>query len=291
MKKSILKTLVFTLFLFSTEKGISQNSEIGLSDLSTTDELFKIKNTITENNSIDFLKQFYVVSLAENISKNKELIIALNDIIKNDNFSCEKLNSKKIQIFLKNCKTKKELLQEIEKNQYDSFSFFDNKIDEGLRDYNISKLTGEVFGVSVRGCGSAGGYCDQFILVSDFDNESPAFFEGSEFIDGIIFTAKRKLESKLKTTFQRQHAKAMSFGTTKINDEEYMTIPFFEGKENPGGFVYNLIIAYNFNTNKYYYLYDSPNLESDNWKGDKVDFDNDSYTWVTEKNPNWKLVD
>ena len=27
MKKSILKTLVFTLFLFSTEKVISQNSE------------------------------------------------------------------------------------------------------------------------------------------------------------------------------------------------------------------------------------------------------------------------
>ena len=124
MKKSILKVLVFTLFLMGTEKGISQNSAIGLSDLSSTDELFKIKNTITENNSIDFLKQFYVVSLVENISKNKELIFALNDIIKNDNFSCEKLNSKKIQTFLKNCKTKKELLQEIEKNQYDSFSFF-----------------------------------------------------------------------------------------------------------------------------------------------------------------------
>jgi len=290
MKKSILKVLVFTLFLMGTEKGISQNSAIGLSDLSSTDELFKIKNTITENNSIDFLKQFYVVSLVENISKNKELIFALNDIIKNDNFSCEKLNSKKIQTFLKNCKTKK-LLQEIEKNQYDSFSFFDSKIEEGIRDYNISKLTDEVFGVSVRGCGSAGGYCDQFMLVSEFDNESPAFFEGSEFIDGIIFTAKRKLENKLKTTFHRQDAKAMSLGTTKINDEEYITLPFFEGKENPGGFLYNLIIAYNFKQNKYYYLHDSPNLENDNWKHDKNDMDFDSYTWVTEKNPNWRLID
>ena len=80
MKKSIFKALVFTLFLFGTEKGISQNSDIEISDLNTTDELFKIKNTINENNSVDFLKHFYVVSLVENISKNDELIFALNNI-------------------------------------------------------------------------------------------------------------------------------------------------------------------------------------------------------------------
>jgi hypothetical protein len=98
MKKSIFKALVFTLFLFGTEKGISQNSDIEISDLNTTDELFKIKNTVTENNSVDFLKQFYVVSLVENISKNEELIFALNNVIKNDDFSCGELNNKKEKV-------------------------------------------------------------------------------------------------------------------------------------------------------------------------------------------------
>lgn len=75
MKKSILKALFFTLFLFGTQKGISQSSNLELTDLKTTDELFKIKNTITENNSIDFLKQFYIVSLVENKSLPSESLI------------------------------------------------------------------------------------------------------------------------------------------------------------------------------------------------------------------------
>jgi len=130
MKKSILKTLVFTLFLFSTEKVISQNSEIEFSDLKTTDEIFKIKNTVTENNSIDFLKHFYVVSLAENISKNEELTsaltYALGNIIKSElNFSCIALNSKKVFNFLKKSKSKNEIIEEIEKNNFENFTYLE----------------------------------------------------------------------------------------------------------------------------------------------------------------------
>ena len=258
MKKSILKTLVFTLFLFSTEKVISQNSEIEFSDLNSTDEIFKIKNTVTENNSIDFLKHFYVVSLAENISKNEELTsaltFALGNIIKSElNFSCIALNSKKVFNFLKKSKSKNEIIEEIEKNRFENFSFFDSEIEEGTRDFNLIKLTNEVYALNVRACGSGGGYHDQFILISDSESE-PNFTIEEDFINGIMFTAEQKLEKLLKTTLSRQYAKAQNYGTTKINGEDYITLPFYEGKEDPGGFMYNLIIAYNFKNNKFYYL-------------------------------------
>ena len=135
MKKSILKALFFTLFLFGTQKGISQSSNLELTDLKTTDELFKIKNTITENNSIDFLKQFYIVSLVENKSKNEELIFALNNIIEKDNFTCGELNAKKVENFIKKCKSKTELLKEIENNYEASGSFIEEGAEEGVKDY------------------------------------------------------------------------------------------------------------------------------------------------------------
>ena len=295
MKKSILKTLVFTLFLFSTEKVISQNSEIEFSDLKTTDEIFKIKNTVTENNSIDFLKHFYVVSLAENISKNEELTsaltFALGNIIKSElNFSCIALNSKKDFNYLKKSKSKNEIIEEIEKNRFENFSFFDSEIEEGTRDFNLIKLTNEVYALNVRACGSGGGYHDQFLLVHNFDAENPSFFDNAQFLEGIFYTSKAKLEKKFNTKFNRQFAKAQNFGTTKINGEDYITLPYYQGDENPGGFYYVLIIAYNFKSNSFYYIYDNPNSENDNWKRDRNDLDSQFYTWVTEKNPDWKQL-
>ena len=296
MKKSILKTLVFTLFLFSTEKVISQNSEIEFSDLKTTDEIFKIKNTVTENNSIDFLKHFYVVSLAENISKNEELTsaltYALGNIIKSElNFSCIALNSKKVFNFLKKSKSKNEIIEEIEKNNFENFTFFEfeGEIEEGTRDFELIKLTNEVYALNVRSCGSGGGYHDQFILISDSESE-PNFTIEEDFINGIMFTAEHKLEKLLKTTLSRQYAKAQNYGTTKINGEDYITLPYYQGDENPGGFYYVLIIAYNFKSNSFYYIYDNPNSENDNWKRDRNDLDFQFYTWVTEKNPDWKQL-
>jgi len=290
MKKSILKALFFTLFLFGTQKGISQSSNLELTDLKTTDELFKIKNTITENNSIDFLKQFYIVSLVENKSKNEELIFALNNIIEKDNFTCGELNAKKVENFIKKCKSKTELLKEIENNYEASGSFIEEGAEEGIKDYQLIKLTNEVYGLNSRACGSGGGYHDQFVLISTSESES-RFILGEDFISGIMFTAKRKLESKLKTTFERQSAKAQSHGTTKINGEDYVTLPYYQGNENPGGFMYNLIIAYSFKTNKFFYLHDNPNSETDDWKRDKKDMDFQYYTWVTEKNPKWIAIE
>ena len=290
MRISITNALIFMLFVFISENGFSQNSNLEISDLNSTDELFKIKNTITENNSIDFLKQFYVVSLVENTSKNKELIFALNNIIKKDNFSCGDLNNKKIENFIKNCKSKSQLLKEIETNFDVSGSFLESNAEDGIKNYNIEKLTDEVYTINSKACGSGAGYYDQFVLISTFENELH-FKQGEDFINGLMFTAERKLESTLKTTFERQYAKAQNYGTTKIKGENCITLPFYEGNENPGGFMYNLIIAYSFKNNKFYYLYDSPKSESDNWKRDKEDIDFQFYTCVTEKNPNWKSVE
>lgn len=289
MKKSIFKALVFTLFLFGTEKGISQNSDIEISDLNTTDELFKIKNTINENNSVDFLKHFYVVSLVENISKNDELIFALNNIIKKENFTCSDLINKKVENFIKNCKSKSDLLKEIESNFEASGSFIEAGAEGGIKNFTIEKLTDEVYAINSRACGSGAGYHDQFVLISDFETDSFRFIQGDEFINGIMFTAKRKLEDFLKVSLHEQKAKVQTYGKATINGEEYITLPYFEG-ENIGGFQYNLIIAYNFKTNKFYYLYDSRKSEKDNWKQDKEDIDFQFYTWVTEKNPNWKSL-
>lgn len=292
MKISILKTIAFiSIFLFS-ESVISQNSEFETSTfISTSDELFKIKNTITENNSVDFLRQFYVLSLVETVSQNEYLKSAVLSIIDKDNFSCVELDSRKVFNFLKKSKSKNEILKEIEKNNVDNFTFFEGEIEEGTRDFALIKLTNETYALNVRACGSGGGYHDQFLLVNNFDSENPSFFNGNQFLEGIFFTAKSKLEKKFNTKFNRQFAKAQNFGTTKINGEDYITLPYYQGDENPGGFYYVLIIAYNFKSNSFYYIYDNPNSENDNWKRDRNDLDSQFYTWVTEKNPNWKTVE
>lgn len=291
MKISILKTLVITLTLLLSENVICQNSEFELTGSISTDDLFKNKNLVTQENSIDFLRQFYALSLVEQISQNEELKFAVLYIIDKDNFSCIGLNSKKVFNFLKKSKSKNEIIEEIEKNRFENFSFFDSEIEEGTRDFNLIKLTNEVYALNVRACGSGGGYHDQFLLVHNFDAENPSFFDNAQFLEGIFYTSKAKLEKKFNTKFNRQFAKAQNFGTTKINGEDYITLPYYQGDENPGGFYYVLIIAYNFKSNSFYYIYDNPNSENDNWKRDRNDLDSQFYTWVTEKNPNWKTVE
>ena len=99
MKISILKTLVITLTLLLSENVICQNSEFELTGSISTDDLFKNKNLVTQENSIDFLRQFYALSLVEQISQNEELKFAVLYIIDKDNFSCIGLNSKKVLNF------------------------------------------------------------------------------------------------------------------------------------------------------------------------------------------------
>lgn len=291
MKISILKTLVITLTLLLSENVICQNSEFELTESISTDGLFKNKNLVTEENSIDFLRQFYALSLVEQISQNEKLKFAVLHIIDKDKFSCIGLNSKKVFNFLKKSKSKNEILKEIEKNNFENFTFFEGEIEEGTRNFQLIKLTNETYALNVRACGSGAGYHDQFLLVHNFDAENPSFVDGDQFLEGIFYTAKSKLEKKFNTKFNRQFAKAQNFGTTKINGEDYITLPYYQGDENPGGFYYVLIIAYNFKSNSFYYIYDNPNSENDNWKRDRNDLDFQFYTWVTEKNPNWKTVE
>lgn len=291
MKISILKTLVITLTLLLSENVICQNSEFELTELISTDELFKTKNLVTEENSVDFLRQFYVLSLVEKISQSEDLKLGVLNIIDKDIFSCSELDAKKVLNFIKKSKTKNEILKEIEKNFNSPNSFFNENAEEGIAEFELLKLTKETYALNARVCGSGAGYHNQFLLVHNFDTINPNFIDGDKFLEGIFFTAKSKLEKKLNAKFNRQFAKMQNFGTTQINGEDYITLPYYQGNENIGGFLYDLIIAYNFKSNSFYYIYDNPNSENDNWKRDRNDLDFQFYTWVTEKNPNWKTVE
>lgn len=291
MKISILKTLVITLTLLLSENVICQNSEFELTELISTDELFKTKNLVTEENSVDFLRQFYVLSLVEKISQSEDLKLGVLNIIDKDIFSCSELDAKKVLNFIKKSKTKNEILKEIEKNFNSPNSFFNENAEEGIAEFELLKLTKETYALNARVCGSGAGYHNQFLLVHNFDTINPNFIDGDKFLEGIFFTAKSKLEKKLNAKFNRQFAKMQNFGTTQINGENYITLPYYQGNENIGGFLYDLIIAYNFKSNSFYYIYDNPNSENDNWKRDRNDLDFQFYTWVTEKNPNWKTVE
>lgn len=291
MKISILKTLVITLSLLLSENVICQNSEFELTELISTDELFKTKNLVTEENSVDFLRQFYALSLVEKISQSEDLKLAVLNIIDKDIFSCSELDVKKVLNFIKKSKTKNEILKEIEKNFNSPNSFFNETAEEGIVEFELLKLTEETYALNAKVCGSGAGYHNQFLLVHNFDTVNPNFIDGDKFLEGIFFTAKSKLEKKLNAKFNRQFAKMQNFGTTQINGEDYITLPYYQGNENIGGFLYDLIIAYNFKSNSFYYIYDNPNSENDNWKRDRNDLDFQFYTWVTEKNPNWKTVE
>lgn len=291
MKISILKTLVITLTLLLSENVICQNSEFELTELISTDELFKTKNLVTEENSVDFLRQFYAISLVEKISQSEDLKLGVLNVIDKDIFSCSELDAKKVLNFIKKSKTKNEILKEIEKNFNSPNSFFNENAEEGIAEFELLKLTKETYALNARVCGSGAGYHNQFLLVHNFDTVNPNFIDGDKFLEGIFFTAKSKLEKKLNTKFNRQFAKMQNFGTTQINGEDYITLPYYQGNENIGGFLYDLIIAYNFKNNSFYYIYDNPNTENDNWKHDRNDLDSQLYTWVTEKNPNWKTVE
>ena len=291
MKISILKTLVITLTLLLSENVICQNSEFELTELISTDELFKNKNLVTEENSVDFLRQFYALSLVEKISQSEDLKLAVLNIIDKDIFSCSELDVKKVLNFIKKSKTKNEILKEIEKNFNSPNSFFNETAEEGIAEFELLKLTEETYALNAKVCGSGAGYHNQFLLVHNFDAVNPNFIDGDKFLEGIFFTAKSKLEKKLNAKFNRQFAKMQNFGTTQINGEDYITLPYYQGNENIGGFLYDLIIAYNFKSNSFYYIYDNPNSENDNWKRDRNDLDFQFYTWVTEKNPKWKTVE
>ena len=80
-------------------------------------------------------------------------------------------------------------------------------------------------------------------------------------------------------------------GTKLINGEDYITTAYAEGEIESYRPIYNLIIACNLKNNKIFYLYDSPKSENDNWKYDVETLDGAEFSWVTEKNPDWKQLD
>lgn len=286
MRKILLVSLLTITLVSCTQKKEVKN----FTEVNSTDELFKLKSKINETNSVDFLKHFYAVSVVEefqnNSPKKNELIKEFDKIIKdNINFSCIEINKNKVIDVLKKCNSKEQLVKEI----YENKSFFDDaELEEGIRNYEIIKLTEQAYAIYGKVCG--GGDSDKHLLISDINKNTKDFILGESYIDKKTKPAIEKLQSNLKTKFSFANAAILNYGSAKINGEEFITTAYFEGEITSNRPAHNLIIACNLNNNKIYYLYDSPKTEKDNWKHDVEKLDSEAFTWVTEKNPDWKQL-
>ena len=127
--------------------------------------------------------------------------------------------------------------------------------------------------------------------ISDIDKNSKDFMLGESYMDTKTKPALEKLQSILKTKFTFANPAVLNYGSAKINGEDYITTAYAEGEIESYRPIYNLIIACNLKNNKIFYLYDSPKSENDNWKYDVETLDGAEFSWVTEKNPDWKQLD
>lgn len=287
MRKILLVSLLAITLVSCAKKEEVKN----FTEVNSTDELFGLKSSINETNSVDFLKHFYVVSVVEEFQndshKRNELIKEFDKIIKdNVNFSCIEIDKNKVLEVLKKCNSKEQLIKEISENK----SFFDDsELEEGIRNYEIIKLTEQSFAIYGKVCG--GNDSDKYLLISDIDKNTKDFILGESYIDKKTKLAIEKLQSDLKTKFTFANPAVLNYGSAKINGEDYITTAYAEGEIESYRPIYNLIIACNLKNNKIFYLYDSPKSENDNWKHDVETLDGAEFSWVTEKNPDWKQLD
>lgn len=286
MRKILLVSLLTITIVSCAKKEVVKN----FSEVNSTDELFELKSSINETNSLEFLKHFYAVSVVEEFlndsPKKNEFIKGFDKILKeNQNFSCIEIDKNKVLEILKKCNSKEQLIKEISESK----SFFNApESEEGIRDYEIIKLTEQAYAIYGRVCGSGTGDCDKYLLLSDIDKNTKDFIFGESYMNKKTKTAIEKLQSNLKTKFTLANPACLNYGSTKINGEDYITTAYAEGEIESYRPIYNLILAYNLKNNKIFYLYDSPKSENDNWKHDVEKLDGTEFSWVTEKNPNWK---
>ena len=151
MRKILLVSLLTITLVSCAKKEEVKN----FTEVNSTDELFELKSSINETNSVDFLKHFYVVSVVEEFQndspKRNELIKEFDKIIKdNVNFSCIEIDKNKVLEVLKKCNSKEQLIKEISENK----SFFDDtELEEGIRNYEIIKLTEQSYAIYGKVCG------------------------------------------------------------------------------------------------------------------------------------------
>ena len=153
----------------------------------------------------------------------------------------------------------------------------------------IIKLTEQAYAIYGKVCG--GGDSDKHLLISDINKNTKDFILGESYIDKKTKPVIEKLQSNLKTKFTFANPICLNYGSAKINGEDYITTAYAEGEIESYRPIYNLIIACNLKNNKIFYLYDSPKSENDNWKHDVETLDGSEFSWVTEKNPDWKQLD
>lgn len=276
MKKTLISSFVLCLTLLSCKKENKQEQKISdFKSVTTIEELMSFKGKITENEQTAFLNKFVVLNTIDSTFKKSnsfERKTLINFLDKNVSYSCNQLSTnKELEKVLKNCKTKEEI-----------FDKYSTLVGDGFTSYEVISLTDNVVNLMVKGCGTENRL---------FKYESGKFetLDTAKLNKNLNINIER-LQKNLKTTFNRQQGKYVTYDSTTINGKKYFTIPFYE--EIPGddcsgcSYRYNLLIALNLEFNKFFYLYDNPKIKSDDWKYDS-DYNEQGSTNISEKNPNW----
>lgn len=290
MKKLSISILItFMMFSSCKENNEIKNTETIKNEVLEIDELFTVKEKISKHEQLNFIKDFYALTVVDTmLMKDKSLdrialTRAIKELVKDFGFSGTEIDNNKLNEALKNSKTKYELANAIYDNDIEK-----SLASDGLITYDIEKLTDNIFKIYRKDRASMGG-SDLLFKYSDEDFSRI----DEDMLKKLVAPSLNLVSKKLNRKFYRQSAKFDTYTSTTIEGEKYFTIPYYENYNDEGGagYQFNLLIAYN--GNKFYYLYDDPRTDSDNWifeeDGSKVGFVEFGATGVP-LNPKWTLI-
>lgn len=290
MKKVVFSSLfLFVLLLSCKENNEIKNSEIIKKEESEIDQLFALKNEITKTEQLNFISNFYALTVVDTmLNKDKtlnksELTKVIKQLVKDGGLSGTQINENQLNEILKKSKTKYELANAI----YEDFE--KGLTGDGLITYDIEKLTDNIFKIYQKDRASMGGSD----LLYKYENGKYLPIE-KEKLEKLVSPGLIAISQKLKRKFERQNGKYQTYDSTIIENEQYMTVPYYEvipGDDCSGcAFKYNLLIATNLINGKFYYIYDDPKNKNDDWKNDS-EYNEHGATVVTEKKPKWIKIE
>jgi hypothetical protein len=290
MKKVFISSLFLFILVSSCKKNDEiQNSSIIKIEKSEIDELFALKDKITKNEQLNFISDFYALTVIDTmLNKNKTLnrialTKVLKGLVKDGGFSGTQLNDNMLNEVLKNSKTKNELANAI--YEYDVEK---GLTSDGLVTYDIEKLTDNIFKIYYKDRLAMAGND----LLYKYENEEYSFIT-EEMLEKLVSPSLDFISKKLNCKFVRQSAKYDTYTSTNIGGSKYFTIPYYEKyNDNSGtGYQFNLLIATD--GNEFYYLYDDPKTKNDDWVFEQDDsksgFVEEGATGVPKK-PNWLVI-
>lgn len=295
MKKILLMIFILSNLIISC-KNDNNLKNINSENLLTSDEIFKTKDTLTNKGVLNFLKQYYVaVNFEESIKNdpnlNKEALKNLITKYINEDYTIQKDKffkefQNKLFALIKKSNSKK-VFEESHYNllsEYGDYGF-------GYSQYSFGELSDDLILVNRIVYGMMNMENIIFKLQKNQNGDYNYIKFNEDSLSKLTESAIVKLEKEKNTKFERQGNRGQVYHTTTINGDKYFTLPFYEiieGDECPGcGHVYNLLLAYSFKTDKFFYLYDNPKINTDDWKfdknegGDSCSVPTNNSTWIS----------